>query len=244
MNRLLCLAKKHNVNLIKLYLPLVPINKKFNKPLESDYIFNEYMINSAYSNNKGFICVFREEEALKTSIHEFIHFSGIDSFSKNFIYPKQLESKFDKTIDVNEAYTELIACVYNIIFTIIDKKESYDKFNEYYNNEVIFSLLQTSKILFLSNVKLEDFKNEIKQTTAAIGYYVLKCLMLLNLDKILQYFPFLGIPSNELPSVDLSLFINDDFIKLLKPCYEYLFKNKDKWEINELLYTGRMTISE
>jgi hypothetical protein len=167
-------------------------------PLENDFLTAKEInsgvtfVNLKYQEHKKGcnILLFRKEEVLKVLIHELVHahlgdidfieWKNQDKFSKIFC------SSYD--VFLNEAYTEWIACLLNIIYINIicgmQKKEIINM----YLNECIYSIYICKKILFFYDI--ESFSQLIRkkncrckklfpQKTNVISYYFLKTILLL-----------------------------------------------------------------
>lgn len=252
INRLFSLLNYYNKKKIMLVSVVTDVPKKFPKKTDN-YVFNSSMVNSAMTvgiNDMNGIAIFRKEEMPKTLIHEIIHYFNLDNGSRIFKYPSKLLIKNEEhsilNLNLNEAYTEVIACIFNIIFVAIEQ-DKIDQINHLYQKEVEFSLMQAAKIFYLSGVNPEelmstDLKN-INQRTAAVGYYVIKALLLKNFN--IDYYPFPNVNKNiKRRSIIIDDYINNEFIDDMKKYIKYFQENEDNWDKDSQLYTGRMTSIE
>ena len=229
------LRKKHNIAQYKKYMIFLLPSLKL-KSFKDIKVFTPKNVNSGdtspYSNGRVFI--YRREELLKVLIHEMIHYMNIDKrFKNNFNYDLSKIFSYQKKTDV-EIFVESLACIINVILAGGNIVENW-------RIELLFSLYQTGKILFISGFKsFEKFKereNIVKQTTNACEYHILKSLVIFNLDKFIN-----------------EIYFNQDYDKMVNIIIE---SSRDIEYINivntfinnmdtsSLLYeTGRMTIIE
>jgi len=166
--------------------------------------FSPNNVNTAVTNGKDII-IWRQEELLKSIIHECIHSHKLDFHFKD--YPTQLLQEFKKynitsesEMRISEAYTEVMANFLNIIFTSTSmhlKNNTLwsmpkEEFKKHYQQELKFSLFNASKILtFLGCQQWSDFKEKknkytLHQTTSVFAYYIIKSIFLFNLHHLLS----------------------------------------------------------
>jgi len=149
------------------------------------------------------IMLWREEELYKVLIHELIHYFDIDFYVSDNIYNKinQLfETKFDvDDLDrVNESYTESLAIIINsLIYSELNKLE----FNKILSYEMLFTQFQVSKIIE-HNLR---FGSQFYQKTSACSYYIVKYMLLLNYQKLFDFYEKYGfrIQDNETQYIKL-----------------------------------------
>lgn len=167
-------------------------------------IFSPNNVNTAVTNGKDII-IWRQEELLKSIIHECIHSHKLDFHFKD--YPTQFIQEFKKynitqesEMRISEAYTEVMANFLNIIFTSTSlhlNDETLwnmpkEDFKKHFKQEITFSLYNSSKILTLLNCKQwSDFKEKknkytLHQTTSVFSYYIIKSMFLFNLHHLLS----------------------------------------------------------
>lgn len=117
--RLLTMMIKYDSKLYTVVIISSDIDKKFpQKNLMAPYIFSSAIINSActYSYEKSTVpwtIIFRKEESEKLSLHEFFNYSSIDSNSSVLLYPNKYLNCSENGLNMNEAYIEVLATIYN-----------------------------------------------------------------------------------------------------------------------------------
>ena len=152
------------------------------------------------------IFVFRREEWFKVLMHETFHCFGLDfSSSLGDESNKCILSIFpainpNTDIRLYETYCEMWAEIfYFMFFQFTNSKGEYSRFSESrlireLRREQLFSIFQSNKILKRSGFKYSDVthivpsgKSQYEEKTQAFSYYVLKSLMLWNVDKFLEW---------------------------------------------------------
>ena len=175
------------------------------------------IINSGFKFNNN-IVIYRNEELFKILIHELIHYYNIDQFIKednkvsnyllNYIYNINTPKK---ELKIYEACTETIATILNIIF--FSEKINMDNLINNLYIEIVFSLIQNSKLFKYSNI--ENSKDiylkykkptKFKQNTFVFEYHYLKSKLLLNFNNLIKFI-------NNNTKTD-EYYINDDDILL------------------------------
>ena len=147
-----------------------------------------------YNGNNQTIAIFREEECLKVLIHELLHSFNMDN--KDYRNPN-IEDKVDSvkdSLELNEAYVEFTACVYNSICIILEENNyafSQTTFELMMKNEINHSIKQVAKILKFYKYKnineyIEPKKKQfkLKADTNVATYYIIKLFIL---DKYKEY---------------------------------------------------------
>lgn len=166
---------------------------------DDETIFKEDNVNSAVTNTVDNIIIFREEELLKSILHECIHFHKLDF--RFDTYPNQLINQLlnikeynlnkNNELRLSEAYCETIANILNIILSLtklkVSKTKKYTQLNKiqlksYIKYEMKFSAFQCYKILFF----LEKHKIQLTQTSSIFSYYIVKFQLLLNIQELLN----------------------------------------------------------
>lgn len=167
-------------------------------------------INTAATDTKTKIIIWRKEELLKSIYHESIHFHNLDirdpDYEKEF--EKVLKSLLNITpqseVFIREAYTECIANLLNIISYLTFKKQplknnasSYKVFIKHLNKEKTYSIEKVVDILRFSRfTRYEDLikskteksiKSVLNQNTPALSYYIIKSAFLHNIDAFLGF---------------------------------------------------------
>lgn len=182
----------------KMILYLTNLQKEIDDSLVLEKHFKTINVNSAVTNSRDII-IYRKQELLKSIFHELIHFHNLDF--RNI--PTHIITKLIKTHNLNsendyllyEAITETMANFINNIFSIKTKSMSITNFENKLYNEILFSIYQFAKIMKILNYKkLNDFytsrtnDKKFKQDSCMFSYYILKCYLLLNLDKYFTIF--------------------------------------------------------
>jgi len=140
-----------------LYLILSDVKKNL---INKTYLLNGDNINSGICSST-YIYIWREEELFKVLIHEMMHYFKLDKYSishkdyRNEINIKLGDNKYN--LIINEAYTELLAILINImIYIILNNKNNKNKkklFFKIFTNEVVHSYNNVIKILNYYNIK-------------------------------------------------------------------------------------------
>jgi uncharacterized protein YacL (UPF0231 family) len=189
-------------------------NKKKILPKNSNIVLSSEHINTGYTytckiNNE--IIIYRKEEWLKVFIHETFHAFDLDGsslYTLNSNYDSKIKEIFNikNKIALYESYCEVWARILNIlIYNFYDNNMlSYDS-NKFYKKtvkliqqEAVFSVIQSSKILKFMGLdynilisKDESLvrcsQNLYKENTHVFCYYILTSLLLLNLDSFLNW---------------------------------------------------------
>lgn len=184
------------------------------KMLPSSFkVLDREHINSAFTyscsiNNE--IYIFRKEEWFKSIIHESMHAFGFD-FSQNYskhndIYSSKIIQKhFFVNFDLSlyESYVDMFAIYINSLFFSFYKtynKSSPDfvnrvltKTNYILNNELLFSMFQTSKILTYYNINYTDLFSNSKtlhlydENTPVFSYFIIKTILFFNFNKFFSW---------------------------------------------------------
>ncbi len=144
-----------------------------------------------HHHKNGTIIIFRKEEYLKVLIHELIHSFHLDY---NIVkYGKKLESCICSNYPVllNEAYTETFATLIYIFIKTYHKKIDIKELRKNIEKEIVYEYQLAKKILKYNNIEINDLHNYVKkekclqlfhQKTNVFSYYLLKPLLLGNID--------------------------------------------------------------
>lgn len=202
--RCLILLSKKKSGILKITIFLSNIDKKFT---DGDYL-GVMNINNAFTIHKsknllGEIYIFRLEECEKVLIHELIHALSIDFFYQDSKNINEIMGYFDISdknfINLFEAYTETWALYLNIICNSIIYKFDLEIINYYLHLEVIFNLIQVSKILvyfgydnfdkcdFFCKSKFIKKKKKFNQGTSILAYFIFKLIIIYNFDRFLDF---------------------------------------------------------
>jgi hypothetical protein len=240
---------------IKKYFPLNDINP----------VFSAKNINSA-EYYKEILTIFREEECLKTIIHETLHRINIDQFAEeiNFIQEKfalqKPESTELKSPNFAESLVEGMAAILNVIITAQELSPEAEAFSQTFNHmwtwEKTWGIFQSAKMLYLSGFKsFDEFlkpgetKNRVMETTSAAEYHILKAALIYNPDPLFDVIlkggqrggEDLKIIQPELQKLLLENCNNPEFKSKVDAFLNWFWKNKPE---DDLVRTGRMTLIE
>lgn len=156
------------------YIFLTDYLKWFPRPIKNKQItITKEMVNSAQCVPGEYISIFRREECLKTCIHEYIHFIGLD----HYLITYKINLNVSRNVDLRECFTETMACVFNILFYVNNIKE----FERQLKKEIYFSYLQTKLLLSLNNMRLNELlegNKQYQEETNSVSYYILKMFLL------------------------------------------------------------------
>lgn len=182
-------------------------------PLKNNTVIGPSEINTGLTNGVD-ILITRKEEALKTLIHELIHFHNMDI---RFV-PKKindlLENEFSQInnmvsynmkLNLFEAYTEFTASIYNICLSSIlndeinnslmdseylSEKSRFSIFKKYYKTELKKQIQHNEeKCSTLLEHFSCDYINNCKITlyTNMISYYFIKNIFYRNLNETFRF---------------------------------------------------------
>jgi hypothetical protein len=239
---ILCLYKSTTVKLnINIDIFMTPFKKKISKDTK---ILTSCEVNSGFTSHNYKICIYRKEELNKVLVHELIHYLELDLDEVEFPdFYNYFNLEKSNDIKLNEAYTEILALVFNSI--IISK--SLTECKKILNIELKFSLYQVGKILNLYEfMNAHDFfkpntnDNRFKQTTSVFSYFIIKTILLFNIDTFLDLYYNKQINKYNFKDIVLSIIdptligIIDNFIKYIN------MYNQDK----KLFSNLRMTYHE
>lgn len=208
-------ASQQCAQTLNIYLLLTDAKKQV--PIHSSVQIDMVHANTAFTTScspKNDIFIFRREEWFKVFMHETFHCFGLDfSAHSNSDSNKCILSIFpaiDPNIDVRlyETFCEMWAELFHMLFCLFYVPlDSYgDKLNDTclpfskrrfirtLSNERIFSIYQSNKLLMHSGYKYKDLfsapkrgKSYYTEKTPAFSYYVIKSLMLWNLDMFIDW---------------------------------------------------------
>lgn len=147
----------------------------------------------------NYIFVFRREEWFKVLMHETFHCFGLDfSSEEGDKSNKHILSIFpavNPTTDIRlyETFCEMWAEIFYFMFCLFNNHRfSEARFVRKLRKEQLFSIYQSNKILNRSGFEYKDIqqvfpKKKYTEKTQAFSYYVLKSLMLWNIDAFLDW---------------------------------------------------------
>ena len=154
--------------------------------------------NSGYCNvikdtiKNGSIVLYRNEELIKVLIHESIHANFLDYEIISNQYKSNMDDKICTKYNIllNEAFTETLACLLNIIVVHYYTKIDIDTLfkNEVYYMVYIFNnLMNYYDINKINDILINNgCKKYFKQSTNVFSYYVLKTLNYLYIYDFLK----------------------------------------------------------
>lgn len=177
-------------------LKLVLINYVGRKLPPQDEMFTSDHVNSGvtiyYSKSYAEVYVYRREEMAKVLVHELIHFFHIDSkhIPAQEEFPIMERFCAVKPVNVNEAFTDALACVFNtIMYTILTKayeRNFHKELVSNYMHELSFIKGQARRVLILSKYNTQCTVSNNEQSHA-ISYYVIKSLILNDVELFLKF---------------------------------------------------------
>lgn len=231
ITRCLLIHGLHSANInnrvINLYLYTTPFKKL---TISMNNSLGPMQINSAVQH-RDTIVIYRQEELMKSILHESIHHAYLDNRLdddnkvQNYIKTHMAISE-SAEIRVYEAFTETFANIFNVILTIFEMiiykqdnlKTHHYLLEKFITMEQIFACFQAAKILkFYGFTSFEEFLNprntnkRLHQDTSVLSYHILKGGFITSLDIFMEkYNPEI---------VDLSIKLtSDDYIELIKKC--------------------------
>jgi len=179
----------------------------FLTPFKKRLDINSSIILGAKNANSGFtytnqansaIIIYRKEEFFKVFIHESIHYYGVDkalhepltdpSYYNKFINLFNIANKDFITIGLNESITEFWAFIMLLCIisydTSIKLNNFIDKFENYYNIELVHIIFQVVKILNYNNLTYTQLfsktNSKYRETTHIFSYYIIKTMLVYN----------------------------------------------------------------
>ena len=192
--------------------------------INNNYNINEFTtdeVNSGSCSNDT-INIWRKEEVLKVTLHECIHLLDYDHKNEDEIIKQYYKAKYNiisSSMNIFEAYTEIWAVLINLYLISRKQKNKKTTFAKYIEYEKYLSNYQAHKIFFLKN--LGDKGCDLNKHTNILPYYIVKCEIINNLEKFLDY-----CQKN-----------NANYIKLKYDFSDFLIKNMTKCKRNNRLFT-------
>lgn len=173
------------------------------KKLPNEYgVIDREHANTAFTTScktETEIDIFREEEWFKTFIHETFHNLGMDFSANGSHHSNEMMYAYipiETDFRLYEAYTECWAEIIHSLFVAFyhTKKHSSSSmssiFNAILNNERRFAVFQCEKVLSHYNMELSDLfkqnklatirRNNYKENTSVLSYYVFKMILIYN----------------------------------------------------------------
>lgn len=184
------------------------------------------------------VMVWRKEELLKVLIHELMHALDLDTF-KNPTINKRVTDNFNINcaVHITESYTELMACVLNMLINMKDIGIPIELYSQLIQYELDHSCKKTHQIL--NHYGITDFRelyrginnNKYNEDTNIFMYYIVKSIMLYRHDRFIELAipKILGSSHSNFENLYLNLIFdildNTDYIthinKLLKQRQNY-----------------------
>jgi hypothetical protein len=186
LNKILNFNNTKNPIIIYINCP----NKKI-LPDNGEYI-DVNNVNSGYSTNT-YSVVFREEECLKVLVHELLHQFETDCGFDCHVKPKFSYNNINgmsRQLLLNESLVETLATILNIIFVLIEhNKLNIDTLVGMIIEETNYVIHQSCKILRHYNHTNYDafIQTNIITGASIIEYYIYKALLLLNINKFVEF---------------------------------------------------------
>jgi len=216
------------------------IDKKY-FPMEGKFDIihvNSGQTTSYYVNNNKITSniIFRKEELLKVLTHELHH-----SLEKMIDWDSNLNLNLSRKINLNEAYTEATTIILCIMLS--------DKPNENYKKELLFSIFQSAKILYLSGITLDDLLGKtdcnkciVEQNTSVVEYHILKSALIFDLNNFINNIMFKMSKTDFINKLDKTI-INNLENKKYRNILNYFINQMQFFSYNytELFKTGRMS---
>ena len=174
------------------------------EPIDMIHANTAFTTSCSEMNN---IFLFRREEWFKVFMHETFHCFGLD-FSSSVgdksndrilsIFPA-VDPKTD--IRLYETFCEMWAELFNLMFCTCSARFSETRFFRHLVKEQIFSIQQSNKILKRAGYCYKDILTFpasplYKENTPAFSYYVIKSIMLWNLDRFLKWCSMYSMPEH------------------------------------------------
>ena len=194
----------------KFILFLTDNKKEIDKELMEHLHFRTINVNTAVTDGSDII-IYREQELFKSIFHELIHFHNLDFRHVSPDILNNIISYLIKTHNIKknneyllyECITESLANILNNIYYSGTLKEMTINLE----NEIMFSTLQTTKILNIckykkwsdftqgndnnntsdSNNTIDNKSKQFKQDSCVFSYYILKLYIFLNLDTYFKH---------------------------------------------------------
>jgi len=250
---------------VNVYIYLTELKKSLPKTF-GKHIDIEH-VNTAFTtgcNESTEIIIFRKEEWFKVFIHESFHNLGFDfDFSGKSrqalidIFPLQSKCL------LNETYCELWAEIFNIILINASSHKTFEEIVPVIERQIQiereFSFFQTAKILdyfdlnyielFEKSSEAEKLRKNYKENTEVFCYYILKTLLLSNLNDFIEWI-HVNCSGIKFKQELVDKFVNEliipkyneiKYIKIIDKMQNYFDKPSNNQFINNTL---RMTVFE
>jgi hypothetical protein len=220
-------------------------------------IFTSSEINTGATDGK-YIIITRKEEALKTIIHELIHFYNLDHRQLDTELEEQLttllkiNNKLD-SLNIFEAYTETLASFLNILFShntnklnntnsTLSSTLSKQQITEQMLDQICYTLFKLCRVLVSSGcTRLGDPSDQCKlvQTTNVASYFMIKSFLYIMLSDLTRECIDPTTLHSCSPYKLKEIILKGANSRLLAQIIEYIMSKPDDSRITET--TARMT---
>jgi len=168
------------------------------KRLSENGVFTPNNVNTAATDGTT-ILIWRQEELLKSILHESIHFHNLDWRGENksigeIIHGYSVKNSRNEVLTF-EAYTEALAEILNVLFLVGKDNDMNENLKHYMLLEFEFGFFQMCKLLnHLKVVKWNDFyggddifsEHKLIETTSTFCYFILKSQLLWHFDVMID----------------------------------------------------------
>ena len=164
------------------------------EPITSKHIGNGF---SKFNENM-YICIYREEEWLKSLIHELLYSFSLDLNCKRINFKNIFSKSFNINANffIHDSIIEFWARIINIVFTIHYKKckNTVEEFKTLLNHEKLFSIIQANNLLKIYDITYESITNKniitnklYKEKCNAFSSYVLTSILINDFDRTIEW---------------------------------------------------------
>jgi len=187
--------------ILNVYLLLTDERKRL--PMVDTEPIDEIHANTAFTTScseMNDIFVYRREEWFKVLMHETFHCFGLDFSSSNGDKSNEHILSIFPAVDPNtdvrlyETFCEMWAEVFHLMFCLFPKfnRFSEKRYRQALLREQRFSICQSNKILRRAGYRYNEiltFPSSplYKENTPALSYYVIKSILLWNLDRFVKW---------------------------------------------------------
>ena len=216
------------------YLGEKKLPSKPGKVLSSKHV-NSGLTTFYKSENRADVLVYRREEMCKVLIHELLHAHDIDSKYISSSSESNISSLFclDR-LNINEAFTDAFACILNVILYTFFEKGDMSRLNMNMRREIDFIKSQAHKVISYTGYTGICVR-PIKEETSVMSYYVVKSVILSNLDEYVRFILKHNLQFRD--SVVMIAFIN----RLLKEPINWSTWGKKEYSNNIFFRSLRMS---
>lgn len=200
------------------------ITKKF-RPLGIDNVNSGLTYYRGKEN--GTIILWRKEEIKKVIIHELLHALKVDYslIMHGKLFEKYMMDlyKIDQFIGINESYIETLACLFNIIFYVIEHNLNKKAVINFLKVELFYCCTKAAQILNYYNLNsLKDLivssNKYFHQNSNVFSYYIVKTLLLFNFNNIYNLLLTEKCINSSI-IIDNNIFCATNYLNILKSIY-------------------------